>query len=99
MPHEGANLTEEKIMELKNCKIGIQLDDAQLQLHLAELLMRKGAFVYTARNDEEMDGRSITCRPRARRSPLRMRGRWPMRWCKDWQRWRTNKRRDGCGES
>ena len=55
MPHEGANLTEEKIMELKNCKIGIQLDDAQLQLHLAELLMRKGAFVYTARNDEEME--------------------------------------------
>ena len=42
-------------MELKNCKIGILLDDAQLQMHLAELLLRKGTFVYTARNDEEME--------------------------------------------
>ena len=24
-------------------------------MHLAELLLRKGAFVYTARNDEEME--------------------------------------------
>ena len=42
-------------MELKNYRIGIWLDDAQLQLQFAELLMRKSAFVYLARNDEEME--------------------------------------------
>ena len=42
-------------MELKNYRIGIQLDDVPLQMHLAGLLMRKGAFVYTARNDAEIE--------------------------------------------
>jgi len=42
-------------MELKNCKIGILLDDDRLGYALAELLMQQGAYVYRAKNEDEME--------------------------------------------
>ena len=41
-------------MELKNCRIGVLLEDYLLRRRITELLMRNGAIVHCARNEEEM---------------------------------------------
>ena len=41
-------------MELKNCRIGVLLEDYLLRMKITELLMRNGAVVHCARDDAEM---------------------------------------------
>ena len=41
-------------MELKNCRIGVLLEDYLLRRRITELLMRNGAIVHCARDEEEM---------------------------------------------
>ena len=41
-------------MELKNRRVAIRIDDAQLQWQLSDLLMKKGAVVHRARDEDEL---------------------------------------------
>ena len=42
-------------MELKNCKIGILLEDSYVRKRIAELLMQNGAIVHYAKDGEVME--------------------------------------------
>ena len=41
-------------MELKNRRVAIRIDDAQLRWQLSDLLMKKGAVVHRARDEDEL---------------------------------------------
>ena len=41
-------------MQLKNCRIGVLLEDYLLRQRITDLLMRNGAVVHCARDEEEM---------------------------------------------
>ena len=41
-------------MDLKNRRIAIRIDDPQLRWQLSELLMKNGAVVHRARDEEEL---------------------------------------------
>jgi len=41
-------------MELKNRRVVIRIDDAQLRRQLSDLLMKKGAVVHRARDEAEL---------------------------------------------
>ncbi len=41
-------------MDLKNRRIAVRIDDAQLAWQLSDLLMKNGAVVHRARDEEEL---------------------------------------------
>jgi hypothetical protein len=41
-------------MELKNRRVAVRIDDAQLAWQLSDLLMKNGAVVHRARDEEEL---------------------------------------------
>ena len=41
-------------MELKNRRVAIRIDDAQLRWQLSDLLTKKGAVVHRARDEDEL---------------------------------------------
>ena len=41
-------------MDLKNRRIAVRIDDPQLRWQLSELLMKNGAAVHRARDEEEL---------------------------------------------
>ena len=41
-------------MELKNCRIGVLLEDYLLRWRIADLLRKNGAIVHCAKDEEEM---------------------------------------------
>ena len=41
-------------MDLKNRRIAVRIDDPQLRWQLSELLMKNGAVVHRARDEEEL---------------------------------------------
>ena len=42
-------------MDLKNCKIGVLLEDYLLRRRITDLLRQNGAIVHCARDEDEME--------------------------------------------